>query len=185
MNDRISPTVLFDNIKAESNDECLESESEIEAGRETVSLCRICDDRCKLPKVLSCLHVFCAECLSKQLNNSSPCSNDSGLSEHSNLLSDKLVLICSVCSQQTRLWINGTVDELPTDYVLNDMIEALDIRERQIICTSCKSRQSAIARCDDCDSFLCSGCVDAHQYMRCFENHKVTAYLLLKCQSLN
>lgn len=168
-------------LSEESSHGLLETEIETletwknDAEARMVSTCSICEERYKQPKVLSCLHVFCAECLTKKLNNNSTSSNDSGLLEGIPS-SDKLLLVCPLCDQHTKLWINGTVDELPSDYVLSDILEAAAISEQQVICTSCKSRQSAIARCNDCDSFLCSGCVDAHQSMRCFEKHKVCEY---------
>lgn len=40
-------------------------------------------------------------------------------------------------------------------------------------CTSCKSAETAISRCNDCANFLCASCDNAHKYMRCFENHHV------------
>lgn len=41
-------------------------------------------------------------------------------------------------------------------------------------CTSCKNKKSdAVAKCIDCDSYLCSNCVTAHQYMHCFDGHSV------------
>jgi tripartite motif-containing protein 2/3 len=42
-------------------------------------------------------------------------------------------------------------------------------------CTGCKSKESsAVARCFDCNNFLCANCVMAHQFMHCFEGHHVT-----------
>ncbi|XP_020289079.1 brain tumor protein [Pseudomyrmex gracilis] len=42
-------------------------------------------------------------------------------------------------------------------------------------CTGCKStaEAGAVARCYDCNNFLCSNCLMAHQYMHCFEGHRV------------
>ncbi|KOC62878.1 B-box type zinc finger protein ncl-1 [Habropoda laboriosa] len=41
-------------------------------------------------------------------------------------------------------------------------------------CTGCKSTESdAVARCFDCANFLCPNCVMAHQFMHCFEGHRV------------
>ncbi|XP_017887874.1 brain tumor protein [Ceratina calcarata] len=41
-------------------------------------------------------------------------------------------------------------------------------------CTGCKSNESdAVARCFDCANFLCPNCVMAHQFMHCFEGHRV------------
>jgi hypothetical protein len=48
-----------------------------------------------------------------------------------------------------------------------------DIEDSQIVCTSCKAKEHAEARCQDCANFLCPNCIIAHQFMRCFENHKV------------
>ncbi|XP_014232640.1 brain tumor protein [Trichogramma pretiosum] len=43
-----------------------------------------------------------------------------------------------------------------------------------IRCTGCKSNESdAVARCFDCANFLCPNCVMAHQFMHCFEGHRV------------
>ena len=43
-------------------------------------------------------------------------------------------------------------------------------------CQGCKSKEhSAVARCHDCSHFLCPNCVMAHQFMHCFEGHRVVA----------
>lgn len=50
-------------------------------------------------------------------------------------------------------------------------------------CTGCKSRESdAVARCLDCANFLCPNCVMAHQFMHCFEGHRVLNVANLKDQ---
>lgn len=41
-------------------------------------------------------------------------------------------------------------------------------------CTGCKNKKSdAVAKCVDCNNYLCSNCVTAHQYMHCFAGHSV------------
>lgn len=47
------------------------------------------------------------------------------------------------------------------------------IEPGMLACTSCKSKDNAISRCNNCANFLCASCDNAHQYMRCFENHEV------------
>ncbi|CAK1589235.1 unnamed protein product [Parnassius mnemosyne] len=48
-------------------------------------------------------------------------------------------------------------------------------------CTGCKSKESdAVARCVDCANFLCPNCVMAHQFMHCFEGHRVLTFTDLK-----
>ncbi|EZA57526.1 B-box type zinc finger protein ncl-1 [Ooceraea biroi] len=43
-------------------------------------------------------------------------------------------------------------------------------------CTGCKStaEADAVARCFDCANFLCPNCVMAHQFMLCFEGHRLS-----------
>lgn len=59
------------------------------------------------------------------------------------------------------------------DYILTNILDLSTIESEQLSCTSCKSKEKAISRCSDCANFLCSGCDNAHKYMRCFENHEV------------
>lgn len=42
-----------------------------------------------------------------------------------------------------------------------------------LMCMSCKSKEKAISRCNDCANFLCASCDNAHRSMRCFEEHQV------------
>ena len=43
-------------------------------------------------------------------------------------------------------------------------------------CTGCKSKEhNAVARCFDCSNLLCPNCVMAHQFMHCFEGHRVVS----------
>lgn len=42
-----------------------------------------------------------------------------------------------------------------------------------LTCTCCTTKEMAISRCCTCHNLLCNNCNSAHQYMRCFENHKV------------
>lgn len=42
-------------------------------------------------------------------------------------------------------------------------------------CTACKAKEPvlAVAKCFDCASLLCTSCVLAHQFMHCFEGHRL------------
>lgn len=57
--------------------------------------------------------------------------------------------------------------------------------DRSVVCTCCKSKEPAVARCTDCSHFLCSNCNSAHQFMRCFENHKVVPFDALRSSKEN
>lgn len=83
------------------------------------------------------------------------------------------VIVCETCKHETQIPAKG-IPDLLQEYVLTDLIEMSDIEDTQIVCTSCKAKENAEARCQDCANFLCPNCVIAHQFMRCFENHKVS-----------
>ena len=78
-----------------------------------------------------------------------------------------------ICWDFISFLATGGVESLPFDHVLIEILDMLAIHDMQIVCTSCKAREKALARCSDCANFLCPNCVTAHRYMRCFENHKV------------
>lgn len=118
--------------------------------------CSICEEKYTQPKILNCLHVFCQSCLEKQVEEI-----EEGAPK---------VIECSKCKQETPVSEKG-VQDLPTDHVTVDLLEMSAVDE--IVCTSCKAKEKAVARCCDCASYLCENCVTAHQFMRCFDNHKV------------
>ena len=150
LEEKVSTDVTVANLPLEDNEaEALSEEQQF--------LCGICKEKYKQPKVLHCLHSFCMGCLEKSLLESGPTQ-----------------ITCPTCKQVTRLTTAGGVNELPLDAVICNLMEMEAICAMQVICTSCKSVENAVARCSDCSNFLCPNCVTAHNYMRCFEKHKVT-----------
>lgn len=82
-----------------------------------------------------------------------------------------------VCKQETLL-PGGKVENLMTDFVAIDLLKP-KTEKTVIMCTSCKANEEAIARCGKCPNFLCSHCTAAHQFMRCFDDHKVSCSLYI------
>ncbi|OQR73851.1 B-box type zinc finger protein-like [Tropilaelaps mercedesae] len=116
--------------------------------------CGLCHDTFTIPKVLSCLHTFCQPCLEKVQE----CPEK---------------MKCPQCGVETALPGAGVVGLL-SDYAISNMLESAALDSGSPSCTSCKSKESgAIARCFDCANFLCPNCVMAHQFMHCFEGHRV------------
>ncbi|RZF32843.1 hypothetical protein LSTR_LSTR009394 [Laodelphax striatellus] len=114
--------------------------------------CSLCNDTFTNPKVLPCFHTFCESCLERN-------------QEHP----DKIT--CSRCQQECILTSRG-ISGLLVDFAISSVIEA--DQGPSVFCTSCKSKTSdAVARCIDCENYLCPNCVMAHQFMHCFEGHRV------------
>ncbi|CAB0028533.1 unnamed protein product [Trichogramma brassicae] len=132
--------------------------------------CGLCTNKLSSPRVLSCLHVFCETCLDKLVENRNDTTNHS---------SKIIALACPICQQVTQLGPLGAAS-LPCDYVLTNILDMSAIKNTSMLCTSCKAMENAVARCSDCANFLCPNCNTAHQFMRCFESHKVIAFDDLK-----
>lgn len=122
--------------------------------------CSLCQNKFISPRVLACLHVFCETCLEKHLGDADELKKLEGLIE------------CPTCKQPTKVGTKG-IGALHQDYVLTNVLDLSTIEPSMLACTSCKSKEMAISRCNDCANFLCASCDNAHRYMRCFEDHKV------------
>lgn len=68
---------------------------------------------------------------------------------------------------------------MPSDYVLTNILDVSAV-DQTVVCTCCKSKDQAVARCSDCSHFLCPNCTSAHDFMRCFENHRVVPFDAIK-----
>ncbi|XP_058791756.1 B-box type zinc finger protein ncl-1-like [Phymastichus coffea] len=128
--------------------------------------CGICSNKLNSPRVLFCLHVFCEACLDKLSSKDGDFKADT-------------TITCPMCQQETQISAKGAAS-LPCDYVLTNILDMSAIKNTSVLCTSCKAMENAVARCSDCANFLCPNCNTAHQFMRCFENHKVVAFDDLK-----
>lgn len=60
---------------------------------------------------------------------------------------------------------------LPLDIISTNVMDVSNMSS--LTCTCCTTKEVAISRCCTCHNLLCNNCNSAHQYMRCFENHKV------------
>lgn len=108
-----------------------------------------------IPRVLSCLHVLCESCIDDLLDEAK----------------GETIIKCPECTQATN--VIGSAASLHLDYVSTNILDLSVIDPGSLQCTSCKSAETAISRCNDCANFLCACCDNAHKYMRCFENHRV------------
>lgn len=108
-------------------------------------------------KFQSCYHLYCQTCLEKNKFNCPRCQTDAILPP------------ANVETIISNLFLNGLSEQL--DAPFNNTNQ----QSGAVRCTGCKSnkKQDAVARCVDCSNYLCSNCVMAHQFMHCFEGHRV------------
>jgi len=95
-----------------------------------------------------------------------------------NLCLERNKLVCPRCNTES---IEGILNNL---LGFADQLEPFQpVTPR---CTGCKHKKlDAVARCVDCANFLCSNCLMAHQFMHCFEGHRVLSLTEIKDEPKN
>lgn len=127
--------------------------------RDTDVSCIQCNEPVTENKFLTCFHAYCQSCLEKNK------------------------FVCLRC-QQDSILPNATVESIISNLFLESNLENYNNAKS---CTGCKSnkKQDAVARCVECANYLCSNCVMAHQFMHCFEGHRVVNLTDIKEESKN
>ena len=126
--------------------------------------CSICLDNFKEPKTIACLHTFCCECLKK----------------HALMSQRDGQFRCPECQTQIAIPEGNLFDQLPTSFLHNSLLSLLTVQQSddrgEISCGLCKKKSAETSYCFDCEKFLCSHCVNAHELFRdaAFAGHKVT-----------
>ena len=111
--------------------------------------CAICHGHYRDPKILPCLHYFCADCLQRLAASvGQPVS-------------------CPECRREATF---DDVRDLLTPFFVNRMIGLHERVEKaegraEALCELCKSRGKAEAFCRQCERFVCAGCVKSHESM--------------------
>jgi len=130
------------------------------------SKCGLCHDT--NAKILPCYHSYCETCLERDPDHP-----------------DKLT--CPSCQQECVIpsfGLAGLLSDLTLNSALTENIIEESVNNKGPRCTGCRgSDYKAVARCVDCSNYLCPNCVMAHQYMHCFEGHRVMNLSDLSLQS--
>ena len=118
--------------------------------------CFLCFDLMKEPKLLSCTHTFCKDCLVQLYQ----CQRK------------RDQISCPVCRQTTRLQ-NGDVSRLQTNVRIKAMIG--DVQSAKRNCTVCGPEEKSIATayCQMCVEYMCGSCLEAHRKFRKNKDHEV------------
>ena len=128
--------------------------------------CAICFDHYQDPKILPCLHYFCADCLQRlatRVGQPVPCPE---------------------CRREATF---DDVRDLLTPFFVNRMIGLHERVEKaegraEALCELCKSRGKAEAFCRQCERFVCAGCVSTHDNLASstFRGHVIVTLEQLK-----
>ena len=121
----------------------------------TTSICQYCSNTYQDPRILSCLHSYCVQCITKL---------------H---VEDTTSIICPTCNHSTTL-SDGSVTSLPHNIRLSEETRLDTVLSKVTFspppCDSC-DENSPIAYCTECDKLLCKECWSAHQKLKFLRSH--------------
>ena len=128
--------------------------------------CAICFDHYQDPKILPCLHYFCADCLQRlaaRVGQPVPCPE-----------CRREATFDDVRSLLTPFFVNRMID-------LHERVEKAEGRA-EALCELCNSRDKAEAFCRQCARFVCAGCVITHDKLASttFRDHVIVTLEQLK-----
>ena len=144
--------------------------------------CSVCLEEFRDPKLLPCCHTFCTECLegviTKYPKPEAPDPFRLGP------IQDEIT--CPQCRTRHVLPSQGGVRALLTDYTV---LQEQEKRQWQSVlqknkCGVCEHDGVTVSFCEDCESFLCSYCAEAHRRMKVFSSHQVSSLSSLKSQRI-
>ncbi|XP_078695201.1 uncharacterized protein LOC144924123 [Branchiostoma floridae x Branchiostoma belcheri] len=124
--------------------------------------CQICLQPYRRPKVLSCLHFFCQQCLEEFLKKQKV----------------KTELDCPTCRNKTVL-PGGGVAELKDNFFVESLRDTVDVHKKlanegeSLVCGSCEAKSGAESFCTECGDFLCDECVAIHRRIKVSKGHQV------------
>lgn len=148
--------------KKEDGDEAQQEQSGLKGpfeGLDVFRLCRICGENFKNPKLLKCLHTYCAECVQTLVK----CK-----------MEKTCCLKCPVCKMEE------TCEEepsLPVHHLSKRLAEGKALAKDTQQCSICALNAlflPAVKICFECKDFLCEGCADKHKFSRFTIDHKIT-----------
>ena len=128
--------------------------------------CAVCFEKLKEPKVLSCHHYFCQQCISQIATR-----NDQ---------ENTIAVACPEC-RCTSYYPNG-MGAIPSAFFVNRLEDAIKLsldkeRERAVtFCGLCSRLDNrAIEFCDQCQVPICLKCKECHETMKLFKGHILSA----------
>ena len=125
--------------------------------------CGVCSKPYNDPRILSCLHSFCLQCLHHEMEKSG----------------SQQMFQCPICEQNTSILVGGT-SVLPQNLHLGFEVEVAEymskmVYNREICCDECMdgSNSPAVVFCCTCRQFLCKHCHNHHKRSRLLSKHNM------------
>ena len=131
-------------------------------------ICQYCSNTYQDPRILSCLHSYCVQCITKlHVENTTS-------------------IIRPTCNHSTTL-PDGSVTSLPRNIRLSEETKQDTVLSKVTStspppCDSC-DENSPIAYCTECDKLLCNVCWDAHQKLKFLRSH--SSFFLKETQNMS
>ena len=125
--------------------------------------CSVCMNTFTDPKTLPCLHVFCLHCLNGILRTSG---------RHD-------IIVCPECRKVIQVPKSGNLEDLPTNFRINSLLDVLAIKEcnaTEVRCGNCEESSSQSFYCFQCCAFWCeANCIIHHNGIKANKEHRVLA----------
>jgi len=140
-------------------------ESNGDSEKKSRPVCGVCNRMYRDPKILPCLHTFCADCVRqlepfsvRRMNGERRSPEDETHGHNSGS-----TILCPECDSEVNLPPSG-VDGLTTDHLALDEVftETLLVDSSSVLCDLC-SDSNAGKRCEVCCVNLCDFCSQAHR----------------------
>ena len=137
--------------------------------------CTVCLETFKNPKVLPCLHTFCATCLERIVSGTRTIKS---IVVGPSPDKPEGILTCPQCRKKHTI-PDGGIRNFLTDFSIANLVLKAGVKkqgEGEVLpCEECDSGEQAIAHCAQCCSYLCEFCSGAHKRLKCYRDHDMTA----------
>ena len=125
--------------------------------------CAICLDLYTSPKILSCFHSFCQQCLESLPQDTQE---------------NNYTISCPTCRHHTQLPHPTGVADFPVAFQINNLKEVYNLMTKvsghqQVTCDNCTTT-NATGYCKECAKFLCQKCIDVHKKFAAIADHMIT-----------